>query len=383
MELCDLNLDEYIYHERPIFSYVGANRTERAPEELPFIQGHEDALAQMVNVWTIMIHIASGVDYLHSHGRVHRDLKPKNSISHATFFILTISVLYSHSHAVWKLTDFGISTEATSKQARATTSARGTAGYRAPELLTDKPIYTNKSDIWGLGCILYELCTRKKAFENDWKVQEYAKHPRLPFPSALPDQHQPNIYECIQRLLTLDWQQRPRAAILVEEFIACRETCQSSDESIIPHRLGLEILGRPRCAASFPPFVDVIFVHGLGGTARGTWTHQESRGFWPIWLSQCRGLEHMRLLTFGYDSGLGKIWRSDGTLNIDNIASQLLSALTSHYLQNSEVFQHTFSPDADFKAPSVFVAHGMGGLIVKKVLNSYEQVLTSEDAIKG
>ena len=34
--------------------------------------------------------------------------------------------------------------------------------------------YTNKVDIWGLGCILYELCTARKAFSDDWSIMNYA-----------------------------------------------------------------------------------------------------------------------------------------------------------------------------------------------------------------
>ena len=43
---------------------------------------------------------------------------------------------------------------------------RGTYEYMAPEVLTNKK-YNNKIDIWSLGCIIYELCTLKKCFEDD------------------------------------------------------------------------------------------------------------------------------------------------------------------------------------------------------------------------
>ena len=41
----------------------------------------------------------------------------------------------------------------------------GTPYYMSPEMYENKP-YTHKSDIWALGCILYELCTLKRAFEG-------------------------------------------------------------------------------------------------------------------------------------------------------------------------------------------------------------------------
>ena len=40
----------------------------------------------------------------------------------------------------------------------------GTPYYLSPELCEEKP-YNNKSDIWSLGCVLYELCTLRHPFE--------------------------------------------------------------------------------------------------------------------------------------------------------------------------------------------------------------------------
>jgi NIMA (never in mitosis gene a)-related kinase len=45
-----------------------------------------------------------------------------------------------------------------------TTSKVGTPYYLSPEVCEDRP-YNNKSDIWSLGCILYEMCTLKHPFE--------------------------------------------------------------------------------------------------------------------------------------------------------------------------------------------------------------------------
>ena len=36
-------------------------------------------------------------------------------------------------------------------------------------------MYNNKSDIWGLACILFELVTKERAFSSDWAAVEYAK----------------------------------------------------------------------------------------------------------------------------------------------------------------------------------------------------------------
>jgi WD40 repeat protein len=52
--------------------------------------------------------------------------------------------------------------------------SRGRSCYRAPELLRNEGKYSNKVDIWSLGCILYELVTANKAFPGDFAVYEYA-----------------------------------------------------------------------------------------------------------------------------------------------------------------------------------------------------------------
>src|SRR5271154_1218227 len=96
-----------------------------------------------------------------------------------------IIVLYSRKDKRWKIADFGISVECTGVQPYTTVDARGTSGYRAPELATEigKQVYTHKVDIWAVGCILYELALGKKAFIDDLAVNYYAitqSRPEIP-----------------------------------------------------------------------------------------------------------------------------------------------------------------------------------------------------------
>jgi len=50
----------------------------------------------------------------------------------------------------------------------------GTEGYRSPELLSDDPSFTNKSDIWALGCVVFELVSGTSLFRSDFHTREYA-----------------------------------------------------------------------------------------------------------------------------------------------------------------------------------------------------------------
>lgn len=65
MELCDLNLADYIYGVKPI-------------DGLPFYSKTAAPPLRSQQIWYIMIHIARGAKFMHSIGVVHRDLKPAN-----------------------------------------------------------------------------------------------------------------------------------------------------------------------------------------------------------------------------------------------------------------------------------------------------------------
>jgi hypothetical protein len=67
------------------------------------------------------------------------------------------------------------------------------------------------------------------------------------------------------------------------------------------NELGLEVVMEP--ASLQNPVIDIIFVHGLGGSRRGTWkVDPKDTNFWPSWLPNVEGLEQTRVSTFGYDA---------------------------------------------------------------------------------
>ena len=62
--------------------------------------------------------------------------------------------------------------------------ANGTMPYCSPEVLMNEP-YNQKTDVWALGCILYEICTRRKAFDGVSDENLKSKiatfpHPQIP-----------------------------------------------------------------------------------------------------------------------------------------------------------------------------------------------------------
>lgn len=84
---------------------------------------------------------------------------------------------------------------------------------------------------------------------------------------------------------------------------------------------GLTTLNEP----SEPVVADLIFVHGLGGGSRSTWSKSlEPSLFWPqAWLPQDAGFADVRIHSFGYNSGLEK----ESILNIYDFAKSLLASI--------------------------------------------------------
>ncbi|XP_047737422.1 serine/threonine-protein kinase Nek8 isoform X3 [Hyalella azteca] len=92
-----------------------------------------------------------GLQHIHRQNILHRDLKPQN-------------IFMDITHKYLKIGDFGISKILSSKSKAFTVV--GTPCYLSPELCQNKP-YNKKSDVWALGCILYELLTLKMAFQAE------------------------------------------------------------------------------------------------------------------------------------------------------------------------------------------------------------------------
>jgi len=241
MELCDLTLNDYIQYFKAESGLLTFDVESSASPV--FVQKNCSALMRMINIWTIGIHVARGIDFLHKHDQVHRDLKPRNGMTSPSESLLL--VLYRRQANLWKLTDFGISAEATSKKEHPTRYSRGTPGYRAPELLSElveNPTFTNRVDIWALGCIMYELVTLKKAFDEDWHVQHYYKTPSqelLISPvMSCPDFIHHQISDIILDLLTRNSKNRPRSSEICRFFsVYCKflELLNSQDLDIALH----------------------------------------------------------------------------------------------------------------------------------------------------
>lgn len=71
--------------------------------------------------------------------------------------------------------------------------------------------------------------------------------------------------------------------------------------------------------------VDLVFVHGLGGGSRSTWTKNgEPSLYWPKeWLPEDPGFQDVRIHSFGYNSN----WEKESSLNVHDFSKSLLAAI--------------------------------------------------------
>ena len=111
---------------------------------------HKEDLLSINRVVEIMFAACRALDFAHRKGVVHRDVKPSN-------------IMLNKAGAV-RITDFGIA-QIKSEQ----TTSKGIIGspsYMSPEQVKEGPV-GDKSDIFSLGCVFYELLTGEKAFAGD------------------------------------------------------------------------------------------------------------------------------------------------------------------------------------------------------------------------
>ncbi|SBT75948.1 cdc2-related protein kinase 1, putative [Plasmodium ovale] len=105
--------------------------------------------------------LLSGVDYLHTNWVMHRDLK-------------TTNLLYSN-RGILKICDFGMARKYGHVPSNNLTKNVVTLWYRAPELLLGEKFYTNKIDIWSVGCIFAEMILKKPLFLGDNEIDQMLK----------------------------------------------------------------------------------------------------------------------------------------------------------------------------------------------------------------
>jgi cyclin-dependent kinase 16 len=139
-----VTLHDIIYTDRIltlVFEYVEHDLRDYMEEV--------DTMINLNNVKLFLVQLLRGLAYCHKRRVLHRDLKPQN--------------LLINNNGELKLADFGLA-RAQSVPTKTYSNEVVTLWYRPPDVLLGSKEYSSHIDMWGVGCILYEMLTRKAMF---------------------------------------------------------------------------------------------------------------------------------------------------------------------------------------------------------------------------
>ncbi|XP_040311298.1 serine/threonine-protein kinase Nek8 isoform X4 [Herpailurus yagouaroundi] len=239
-----------------------------------FIQKRCNSLLEEETILHFFVQILLALHHVHTHLILHRDLKTQN-------------ILLDKHRMVVKIGDFGISKILSSKSKAYTVV--GTPCYISPELCEGKP-YNQKSDIWALGCVLYELASLKRAFEAANLPALVLKIMSGTF-APISDRYSPELRQLVLSLLSLEPSQRPPLSHIMAQPLCIRALLnlhtdlgsirmRRAEKSLVPgppmapgstgsRTTGARCRGIPRGPArpAIPPPLSAVYAWGGGLSA--------------------------------------------------------------------------------------------------------------------
>lgn len=146
------------------------------------------------------LQVCAALQYAHERGVIHRDLKPGN-------------LLLTKSGKI-KLADFGLALVSAETRLTSTGKTMGSLHYMAPEQIRGKPALSNRTDLYALGCMLFELLCGRTPFVGQAMAEILQQHIQKPPPkiSSFSVDCPVELEELIAQLLQKDPEQRPPTA---------------------------------------------------------------------------------------------------------------------------------------------------------------------------
>eukprot|EP00041_Stephanoeca_diplocostata_P021383 m.497130 g.497130 ORF g.497130 m.497130 type:complete len:645 (+) comp21813_c1_seq4:293-2227(+) len=189
---------------------------------------------QLVLSWTTQL--TAALSYMHAKRILHRDVKTKN-----------IFLLKSKGHRLVKLGDFGIAKSMVA-EAENTQSVAGTPFYMSPECLKGTG-YNDKSDVWALACVLYELCMLRPPFNGDSLMSLMYNICEGAIEFDLPPCYSDGLRHLLEKLFDRNPDARPSAASILA-FPVVREHIRASKHRMRKHKTSRRPRGQKTSALS-------------------------------------------------------------------------------------------------------------------------------------
>ena len=148
-------------------------------------------------VWKIFIQLLNGLKALHDFKILHRDIKSAN--------------VFLFKGGICKLGDLNVSKVARKGLGYTQT---GTPYYASPEVWEEKP-YDSKSDVWSLGCVMYETITLRPPFQAKSMEELYKKVMRGNYP-RIPTKYSEDLSDAIKLMIQVEAGARPSCEELLK-----------------------------------------------------------------------------------------------------------------------------------------------------------------------
>lgn len=292
----EMSILKKLRHKNIVRYFGGGKKGSQHFYAMEYIDGGSlaDVLVQKGKLsWELTIEvslqIAKGLEHAHQHGIIHRDLKPAN-------------VFVSKAGKI-KLGDFGIARDTDATALTAAGKTVGSYAYMAPEQITGKKPVSRRTDLYALGCVMFELLSGRPPFTGQTAPELLMAH--LNDEPERPSLHAVDcpvwLENIVLRLLEKDAEDRYYDALAVQQALSDVGEQVASQQSVARQTAvgGATVIGgkvdagelrkivgkKKRKKKKHQPFYEQIWflalalVFIIGGVAWAVWPASEEKLF--------------------------------------------------------------------------------------------------------
>ena len=187
-------------------------------------------------IWSVVVQVSEGLQHLHERRILHRDIKAMN--------------IFTDARGAVKIGDLGLARLLPAHSSHARTGV-GTPLYFSPEMCEERP-YNEKSDVWALGCLVYELCSLRPPFLASNQMA-LARKILTTEPVPLPAAYSMELHFLASKMLEKDAARRPSAKqILQYSPVRARRAAIRAELGLPPPSPALSAAASPAPTARTP-----------------------------------------------------------------------------------------------------------------------------------